>query len=202
MATISDKNIITELEDLSIYNFDKCLGGNIRYLLNEYDKQDFEITQQLKEVWVKLYNEYCSITKNQNAINTYILACEINYIKNKLIHVPVLLDQTLKCFDKQDLKDVIKEISKWGFTIDGNKDLIIEVEKVANVLNNTKTKLLRKENEYKEITKKSEKALSIIQQKVKLHNILKIDVDLKKTNVLEWLAYWEEVEIISKQNKK
>lgn len=201
MATITDKNIITDLEDLSIYNFDKCLNGEIRYLFEGYKKEDFEITKELNFAWEKLYNQYCSITKNNNAINIYMLACEINYIQNKLKIVPVLLDQALKCFDKQDLRDILKEVSKWGYAIDGNKNLIDEIKKVANVLNNTKTKLLRKENEYKELTKDNENSLSLIQQKVKLHNILKIDIDLKKTNVLEWLAYWKEVEIISKIKK-
>jgi hypothetical protein len=201
MGAITNKNIITDLEDLSIYSFDKCLKGNLLYLIDGYNKEPLEASEEINKAWEKLYNDYCGITKNNAAINVYLLACEINSIQNKITIVSILLNQALKHLDKSDLKEIIKEILNWGYVIDSSKDIESEVKKVVDVLNNTRTKLLRKEKEYEELTKGAEKQISLIEQKVKLHNILKIDINTKETSVLEWLAYWKEVESISKQKK-
>ena len=201
MGAITNKNIITDLEDLSIYNFDKCLKGNLLYLIDGYNKETLEVSKEIHKAWEKLYNDYCAITKNNAAINVYLLACEINYIQNKITIVSILLNQALKHVDRQDLKEISKEIGKWGYSLDLSKNLEEEAKRVVEVLNNTRTKLKRKENEYEELTKGQEKQISLIEQKVKLHNILKIDINTKETSVLEWLAYWKEVESISKQKK-
>ena len=57
----------------------------------------------------------------------------------------------------------------------------------------------RKKEELKDISSKQKqlKPISLSSQKVKLHRLLGIDVDVKKCSVTDWLEYWNEVELLN-----
>lgn len=71
--------------------------------------------------------------------------------------------------------------------MDMNNPIVEETNKIIKALNNSITKIKRKRAEYKELTKKEEKALSIIQQKVKLERVIGIKVDIKR---IQFLTGW------------
>ena len=202
MGVITDQQItiIDSLEDLSIWAFDKCLNGELQYLIINH--KEGEIPDEVTKKWHELYNKFCELTKNTSSLKLYLLACELNHLEAKFKFVPVLLKQLLKLESKELFQEYCKELSAWGFPIDQRKPLVDEIEKITNVLQNVRTKYNRKLSEYEELNNKKVDVLSIYDQKVKLERILKISIDVKKANVLEWLAYWKEVESIVKNNKK
>lgn len=190
------------LEDLSIYRFDKIIHGDLRYLSKKENVTNVKISNVYNEVWKGLYNDYAAKTNNNTTIRVYLLLGEINYLSLRYKIVPELIDVALSSTDLDIFKMAITEIKSWGFSMDMNNPIVEETNKIIKALNNSITKIKRKRAEYKELTKKEEKALSIIQQKVKLERVIGIKVDIKKDSVLDWLAYWDEFKIIIDQKEK
>lgn len=190
------------LEDLSIYRFDKIINGDLRYLANVENVTKVKISQAYNDVWKELYNEYAKKTKNNTTVRIYLLLGEINYLTLRFNIVPQLIDVVLSAVNKEIFELAITEIESWGFRLNKDAPIGKEIEKVIKAINNSQTKIKRKLEEYKELTKEKEKALSLVQQKVKLERILGFTIDIKKTNVLEWLSYWDEVKLITSKKEK
>lgn len=204
MDIIRDRQaiIITELEDLSVYAFDKCIRGDLSHLIKEGVLPKDDQGKSLKKAWEKLYNEYCKVSDNTSAISYYLLACEINYIKTKLKIVPVLVSQASGIKNKEILNDYLKELSAWGYPVDEKKDFEEELKEIIRILNNVRTRYKRKLLEFEEVKEKKGEDVSIYTQKVKLERVLNLSIDIRKVNVLEWLAYWKEAENELKKQQK
>ena len=192
------------LDELSIYRFDKIISGDLRYLSKKDDITYVKISDVYNDVWKDLYNQYAEKTKNNTTVRSYLLIGEINYLSLKLYIVPTLIDVVLSPTTKNQFLHTVNEIRNWGFPIDNDENLAERFKKISESLKNSKTKLKRKKAEYKELTKENENRLSIIQQKVKLERALGVSIDVNKTSVIEWLAYWDEMEsmIQISKNKK
>lgn len=190
------------LEDLSIYRFDKIINGDLRYLAKEDHVAKIKIDDCYKEVWKKLYNEYASKTKNNTTVRIYLLIGEINYLSLRRYIVPSLVDVILSATNVDVFNVAVDEVCSWGFSINKNKPIGEEIEKVLKAINNSGNKIKRKKAELEGLTEGKKNSLSLIQQKVKLENILKLSIDIRKTSVIEWLTYWEEVELMTSKKKK
>lgn len=204
MGSRKRKNIelYKSLEDLSIYRFDKVINGDLRYLSKEENVTHIKISEVYESVWSKLLDEYSVKTKNNSTVRIYLLLSEINYLSIRAITVSSLVENVLTSTHEHIVDLSIKEIEKWGFSINIEINLREQLNKILLVLKNSSTKIKRKTAEYKELTRGSEESLSLIQQKVKLERILGFTIDIKKTNVLEWLSYWHEVKLITRKKER
>lgn len=190
---IKHTNVYTDLEVFPVYNFFKCLGGNLEYI---YKDREGEINNNITKLWGKLYNKYFTLTSNSEHQQYFRLVLEIEWLKNRLFYVPVLINQLLKT-PKNNRKEIIQEIKKWRVTFNSEKD----IDKCLNLLNNSKTKLKRKESELEELNKKNSKLkdsnISLEKQSVKLQRRLGVTPDIFKDSVIKWLAYWDELKELS-----
>jgi len=193
--------LITSLEDLSIYRFDKIINGDLRYLSRSANLGSLSVGQIYEQAWEKLYNEYVKLTKNNTTLRIYLLIGEINYLTLRYKIVPSLIDTVLSATDEKIFEGCIDEIEMWGFLINKDNPLEDELEKVVKALNNSLTKIKRKKAEYDDLTKKKEVELTIFQQKTKLERILGININVKICSVIEWLAYIDEAKLIMKSKK-
>lgn len=103
---------------------------------------------------------------------------------------------------KDILKLYIKELSAWGYFLDGHKPFKQEVKKLTKQLKISTNKIGRKKEEYKFLTKdkkKDQKPLTLMEQKVKLQLALKRDINIMVCSVSEWVYSWNEVELINQQ---
>ncbi|QIG62279.1 hypothetical protein [Tenacibaculum phage JQ] len=197
---IKHKNIYTDLELLPIYNFEKCIKGDLTYL--NIDRREL-ITDGLKEVWQELYNEYCKLTITSETERYYRLIGEITWLENRLKYAPVLFNLLIKT-PREDRKELIKELKQWKLSISIKKDLEPQIETNITILNNSKTKLKRKITELEDLRTTNEQVKSIgttlQQQAIKIYKLLGVKPDILKDSVIMWLGYWEEIKQ-SKQTK-
>ena len=193
---VSTKSIYTDLDDLPIYNFMKCVKGELKYM---HEERRGKVTRKLRKKWDKLYNKYCELTYTNETLNYYKLVGEIDYLVNRERICKILISSILKT-PLKDCLPLINELSEWGLSINIKNNLKEEINRCILILNNSKNKIERKTNELELIKNKPVEEISLQAQKAKLHRLLSINVDLKSTSVTEWLAYWEEVKHLSTAN--
>lgn len=184
------------LRDFPIFNFDMCMKGELNYI---YQSRKGEVTEDIKSLWDDLYNEYFQLTSNSEHQQYFRLVLEVRWLKNRLIYAPILIDLAFKTPEKER-KLVFDELKKWKLNIKTEKDL----EKAAAILNNSKTKIKRKESELQELNEKNEKLstnkISLESQAVKIYKRIGLKPDIFKDSVLTWLAYWDEIKELNKSN--
>lgn len=193
---VSTKSIYTDLDDLPIYNFMKCVKGELKYM---YEDRRGKVTRKIRAKWDKLYNKYCELTYTNETLNYYKLVGEIDYLVNRERIGKVLIGSILKT-PLKDCLPLINELSEWGLSINIKNNLKEEINRCILMLNNSKNTIERKTIELELIKNKPVEEISLQAQKAKLHRLLSINVDLKSTSVTEWLAYWEEVKHLSTAN--
>lgn len=190
---IKHTNIYTSLEVFPIYNFYKCLSGNLEYI---YKNREGDLTKEIDKLWSKLYDEYFKLISNSEHQQYFRLILEIEWLKNRLFYAPVLLNLLLKTPEK-DREYIQKELKRWRLPFKTEKD----IDKCLTVLNNSKTKLKRKHSELEELNKKNSKlkdnSISLEKQSVKLQRRLGVTPNIFKDSVMKWLAYWDELKELS-----
>jgi hypothetical protein len=193
---IKNKNIYTSLETLPIYNFEKCIKGDLTYL--NINRENL-ITDGLEDIWQVLYNDYCELTLTSETERYYRLVGEITWLENRFKFVPVLLNFLLKT-PKDDRVDIIKALKLWKISISLKKPLEKQIETTLTILNNSKNKLNRKKNELEELQGNNEQlkavSMSLQQQSIKIYKALGIKPNIFEDSVLMWLSYWEEIKNI------
>lgn len=193
---VEHQDIYTDLDELPIYNFTKCANGELKFM---YHGRKGKITNHIKSKWEELYNNYCELTNTNKTLRYYRLIGEIEYLRKRDHIAPILINLLLKT-PTNNRKNIINELKEWGLKIYEDKDIEQQVKRALKILNNSKNKLNRKLEELDDIKEKPTENISLSVQKAKLHKLLGIDVNVVTTSVLEWLAYWKEVEQLS--NKK
>ena len=195
MAT-KHKNFYTNLDTIPIYNFIKCTEGKLHFM---YEEKKGVVNKKITDKWEELYNQYCELTNTNETLRYYRLIGEIEWLKNRDKIAPILIQKLLKSPLNECINE-IKELKEWGLSINVKKDLEKEIQRCIKILNNSKNKLNRKLEEFEQMKDKPREGMSLQSQKAKLHRLLNIDVNIMTASVLEWLAYWKEVEQLSKEN--
>lgn len=195
MAT-KHENIYTDLETLPIYNFFKCIDGDLTYL--NISRKEL-IIDGLNDVWQKLYNKYCELTLTGETQIYYRLLGEIEWLKNRFKIAPILFNTLLKT-PKDDRKELIDALKRWKLNISEKKELEPQIESCIVILNNSKNKLKRKIAELEEIKKRNEQinsvGMSLQKQAIKIHKLLGVKPNIFEDSVMMWLSYWEEIKNI------
>ena len=168
-----------------------------------YESKKGEITEEIKEQWEILYNNYCELTANSETSRYYRLIGEITWLENRLIYVPEIINLILKT-PLNDRKHLFNELKRWKLYINISKNLEKEINIVLSALNNSKTKLKRKLNELEDLKNNNEQIKSVnitLQgQSVKIHKALGVKPNIFEDSVTTWLAYWEEIKNINSKN--
>lgn len=187
------ENIYTNLEVLPIYNFYKCLSGAMEYI---YIDRKGEVTEEILSIWDGLYDEYFKLISNSEHQNYFRLILEVEWLKNRLIYAPILINIVLKT-PENDRKVINDELRRWRLPI----NTVNDIPKCLEILNNSKTKIKRKEEEIEDLNAKNSKlkenSISLEKQSVKLQRRLGVTPDIFKDSVIKWLAYWDELKEIS-----
>lgn len=194
---IENENIYTDLEVLPIYNFDKCIKGDLTYLKVNRKEQT---TEDLNEIWQKLYNEYCELTYNNETQRHYRLLGEIKWLESRLTVAPLLINLLTKT-PPENRKELIKELKYWKLSFSSKKPLKPQIESNINVLNNSKTKLNRKLTELEDLRKYSanikDNTTSLQKQAIRIHKNLGIQPNIFKDSVVTWLSYYDEIKALA-----
>lgn len=196
MDITTDTNIINSLDELSIFNFYKCVDGELQYLYKDYNGEKKVITIELYNQWRELYDEYSKKAGGNQSLQLYLLASELLNLENMFEIVPVIINQMTLNISQEHYDNYLQELNLWGIPVSKSDKL----SKALKILLNKKNKYKRKLAEYKELTKDKEKPLTLYQETARLERILKISIDVRKINVLQWLAYFEEVKLITQKN--
>lgn len=187
------ENIYTNLEVFPIYNFYKCLSGVMEYI---YIDRKGEVTEEILSIWDGLYDEYFKLISNSEHQNYFRLILEVEWLKNRLIYAPILINIVLKT-PENDRKVINDELRRWRLPI----NTVNDIPKCLEILNNSKTKIKRKEEEIEDLNAKNSKlkenSISLEKQSVKLQRRLGVTPDIFKDSVIKWLAYWDELKEIS-----
>lgn len=189
-------NIYNNIDILPIYNFNKCVKGELKYMFKDLNFIDSPV---VKTQWNKLYNEYCKLTYNNTTLKYYRLIGELKFLENREVYVPVLLDLLTKT-PKDDREDIIEELRKWKISVKKDTDLTKLFETSIKVLNNSKNTYNRKLAELEAMNNKPTEVLSLQQQKAVLHRHLGININLHKTPTSEWVAYLNDLENLKQNN--
>ena len=192
----TDTYIYTDLDELPIYNFYKCVDGKLEYL---YEQKKGDVNNKINEVWNKLYNDYCKITITKKQERYYRLLSAIKWLEDRLIYTPIIIESLLKTpIDDRD--GLILELKEWKLFINTRNNLDSELSKCLKILNNSKSKIKRKHSELSSINNNENKdTISLSSQKTKLHKLLGLDIDTKTTSVTEWVSYWNDVKDIKQE---
>jgi hypothetical protein len=195
---INTATFYDDLETMPIYNFYKCHEGDLRYI---YVSRRGDITEEITSVWDGMFNKYHELTSTSENISYYNLIIEAKWLERRLVYAPLLIELALKT-PPNDREKIYKELKGWKIFIKDEKD----IEKAFTILSNSETKLKRKQDEIEEYIKRNEKlksvGISLEKQAVKLQRRLGVTPDIFKDSVLKWLAYFEELEQLSKENGK
>ncbi len=189
---VKNTNIYTDLDELPIYNFYKCIDGRLEYL---YEERKGSINDDITSIWRRLYNDYCEITITKRQERYYRLLSTVKWLEERLIYAPILIEALLKS-PSEERDGLIIELNNWKLKINKNKNIDNELKRCLNILNNSRSKIKRKHEELKLINKDSgefNESLSLSSQKTKLHKLLGLDVNTRTATVTEWISYWKDV---------
>ena len=187
----SNTYVYTDLDELPIYNFYKCIDGKLNYL---YKNKVGEITKDIVKIWEDLYNNYCEIDNNGSRQKKYRLIGEIKELELRKDIAPILFNMLLKeDFDKS----IIDVLSSFKLKIDVSKQLIPQVEKHLKTLNNSTNKIKRKELELKRLSEGKKEEVNINELAIIIERNIGVKTNIFTDSVKKWLAYGV---IIEKKN--
>lgn len=191
---IKQTNIYDNLEEFPIYNFNKCLKGDLKFM---FLSRRGEVNEEINNKWSELYNEYCELTNSSESITYNNLVLEVKWLQTRLVFVPNLIELFIKTPIKER-KDILKELKKWKSCFRKEED----VDKALKQLKNSENKIKRKLQELEDIKNKNKelKEMTIQKQAIKIKRALGINVDIFKDSVVTWISYFNEIEELN--NKK
>ena len=116
-----------------------------------------------------------------------------------MFHAPILINTSLKA-TKESKENIFKELKKWKLPI--NK--IEDVEKCLTILNNSKTKLKRKNDEIESYKIKNKNTkdteIGLETQVIDIYKALGYKLDIHKDSMKFLIACYKKIENLS--NKK
>lgn len=193
------KDYYLDLGEIPIYNFDKCISGELQYMLvNRCDRKNFVICDDIQSAYDKMYNEWCLLTSNNEILSVYNKILKLNYLMTRANIVPLLLKMLLQT-PKQDSKDIYKSLRKLNINIYSEED----VEKALKQIEASRTKINILNDQIEEDVSKFKVDVrqSIQEQSIIISRNLNLKADIYKDSVLHWLGYFKELEKVKRKGK-
>lgn len=145
-----------------------------------------EVPDNIEEIWENIYDEYCSMADDGNFRSQLRLRARINSMKAKLYFCTGVVDIMTKgnTTDKT-IARCYEVLRKYGYILDEKKAIAKNVESLIRSMNQLQTQISLKTLELDKGNKKTE--INLMKSVVKLKRALKIDIDIFKTSVEEWV---------------
>lgn len=187
------------VSDLPIYNFDKILKtSNLLYLVVGWNEREvIKIPEKANELWSEIYNTYCELTENNEALAHYALLTELSYLESKYVIVHALIT-TLREHNKIEFGE---RLNKLNFQFDATKDIGSQAENLKRQLRIIEQEIRITKGKL-EALKNEDDPKGILNQKIKLERITSLKINLKETSVEEWIAIHNEAQEIIEQQRK
>ncbi|MEL4307431.1 hypothetical protein [Joostella sp. CR20] len=155
-------------------------------------------------IWNELFNDWCKATENNESIILYQLIIEINYLESRKEIAYKILELIGQGVNKDMFKELCKRLSALGFTINQNKPLQKEINRLSRQLNSAQNRIDLKKNEAEKLIKKDNgEKTSVLEMKVKIERMTgKNHIDLSKITLREWLYIINDAVSVSEMKNK
>lgn len=192
---------------LSMFRFYEILETkDYYYLVEDYDNVERtpELERKLDGIWTDLFKEYINLKDDRKIRSSFKKLALISKMETKLTICANLLKGLSLQTTKTGLLKYKKELSAWGYPINGNKSLTLEVERLTKQLKLLHSSINIKRSEYKkeyhsDLTKEK---ISIDAQIVNVEQTLQNVIDSNRVTVSKWIEYVKRAEVISKKYGK
>lgn len=185
-------------DELPKWNFDQIQKTqDLRYLVWGYEYGEIKIPDNAKEVWDAILNEYSEKTGNNKTVQYFELICDINELEDRVYYGSILLDQLIKrgfSMGRDIRKQYVKQLHEFQFYLNEGKPFKTELERLDKQMKVVKMKLEQKNSAKQDFEEKNfnSKGISTIDLKIKIQRVCKIQLDLRKISVTEWLGWIDE----------
>lgn len=192
---------------LSMFRFYEILDTkDYYYLVDDYDNVERtpELERELDGIWNELFKEYINLKDDKKIRSSFRKLAMISKLETKLTICANLLKALSVQTTKKGLLAYKKELSAWGYAINGKKSLSLEIERITKHLKQLQSSINIKRSEYKkeyqsDLTKEK---ISIDAQIVNVEQTLQNVIDSNKVTVSKWIEYVKRAEVISKKYGK
>jgi len=204
MGVIQNQNITySSVEDLPIWNYQKIIGGDYRWLILGFEGYgNVDIPSNAEIVFRRIQKEYYKLTKSNKSIEYIELLEEISELELRYTEANAALTMLTYVEDKQIRKELIQELSHRRFLINPKKPFDKEFERLSRQLRSVRGKINRKRGELDKYQGDNDDQVSLFAQKVNIERILGVSIDLKKTVLAEWEELKKQAQNLVKQQQK
>lgn len=193
-------------DELWIYNFHKIMStGNYAYMVigwDEYSEIEYDKEEAIK-IFGGIYNEYCKLTANNNAIRYYRTVQRLSYLKmRREVAARILVQITMRKMKQKIFMGYIESLKSFGFKYEHEKWDLNGIESLSRQLRASANEIGLLENEIKEITTTGE-YVPFEKEVVQVEQALGRNmIDPKSTTVAKWWYMIEQIREISEHRKK
>ncbi len=194
--------------ELSMFRFYEILDTkDYKYLIHDYDNAEItkELQGDLNEVWGKLFQEYIKLKDDKEIRLSFKKLMMISKLETKLSICVSLLNGLITQTTKKGQKLYIKELSAWGFPINGRKKLSEEILRITKNFKSLKSSIKIKQVAYeKEFRNElSKEKVNIDEQIVNVEQILGNGaINSHTTTVSKWIFYVKRANRLAKKRTK
>lgn len=174
-----------------MHNFDMVKKDkSYNWLVYGYDGWGgVELPDNSSEVWESIVNEYSELTKSNTMFQYLDLCSDESDMLTRVEMANALIYQieSRPNMFKETFKAYCKELRRWKFYYNEGKNRESELKRLKKQLEVVVGKIKLLQGEKKEF-EQSNKGSDLITTKVRVQNIIKRDIDLRKISVKEWIV--------------
>lgn len=197
---------IRSLDKLSIYAFHKIMQtSDYRFLIKEWDEEsDVKFYRdEAAKIWAGLYNEYCTLSNNNNVLEYYRVAQRLMYCETrKFVGQTVLSQIAMRKMKSSVFEKYLEKLKSWGFNYISetrNEKAVKDLERQIRACDN---EIGLKRDTLDKLRQKGE-PMTLEEQTVKVEQALGRNmVDPRETSVLKWHYMMKEINAINDAKRK
>lgn len=186
--------------DMPIYNFDKILQtNNLSYMVVDWnERKEIEIPKDANERWEEIYNEYCKITANNDALTFYSLNCEVLYLETRFYIVSNLING-LSEINKESFG---RELNAWKIPFNIKGSIKKQAEQLKRHLRIAEQNLNMKKRKRDALKNDDVEETTLLKQVIIIQEQLGVKIDIRKDSVEYFLAAIDRLKEKIKASKK
>lgn len=185
-------------DELPKWNFDQIIKtSDLRYLIHGYEYGEANTPKEADVVWDAILEEYHEKTSNNKTLQYFELLDDVDTLENRRYFGTVIIEQLVNRWfqmPKDIKKEYLQQLREFGFYIDERKSFSKEVQKIEKQLRVIDMKIETKRKAIIDFEEKNytNEGITTLELKVKIQKICKVQLDLKKVAVSEWLLWIDE----------
>lgn len=189
-------NYFISTKEMPLFNYIKFLDSGDLVWFSDYYSQKIKIFKPkeklLNESMMKIYGQILEFTEDFEIIEKFQMSHKLMKMQTRYNAVLILL-KTFSMYDKNiDRKifdELFEQFSKWGYKINFNNDIFLEIEKIQKRLKALYSEIESLTIKLKEKNKSEKVEIEEIILNTELTLELKYKIDTKTTTLHEWLIY-------------